>query len=284
MQMLEPDHFDEERASWVPGRPGSGHAAQGRLTVVTFNVWFGEFMQTARFDALLDTIRRCDPDVVGLQEVTPEHVEHVLAQDWIRRNYWVSDASARSVQPHGVFLLSRLPVHGVGLCELPSQKDRKLLVAELHVSGQPLTVGTVHLESSPDSTPLRLAQLDTVLPSLLGAPHAVLMGDFNFDPAQQAEQSRVEERYLDLWDVLRGDEPGYTEDTDINRMRLIHKRKEKRVRFDRILLRSASPGWVPSAIRRIGTDPISPGLPEVFPSDHFGLVGTLTWEGSAAGS
>jgi len=284
MQTLEPSHFDVERASWVPGQEGSGYATRSKLTVVTFNVWFGEFMQTARFDALLDIISRCDPDVVGLQEVTPEHVEHVLAQDWIRRNYWVSDASARSVQPHGVFLLSRLPVHGVALCELPSQKDRKLLVADLHANGQPLAVGTVHLESSPDSTPLRLAQLDTVLPSLLGARHAVLMGDFNFGPAQRAEQSRVEGRYLDLWDALRGDDPGYTEDTDVNRMRLIHKRKEKRVRFDRILLRSASPGWVPSAIRRIGTDPISAALPEVFPSDHFGLVGTLTWEGSAAGS
>jgi tyrosyl-DNA phosphodiesterase 2 len=137
----------------------------------------------------------------------------------------------------------------------------------------------VHLESSPDATTLRLTQLDIVLPSLLGAPHAVLMGDFNFDPAQQAEQSRVEERYLDLWNALRGDAPGYTEDTDVNRMRLIHKGKEKRARYDRILLHSMSPGWVPSVIRRIGTEPISNEHPEIFPSDHFGLAGTLEWKG-----
>ena len=70
---------------------------------------------------------------------------------------------------------------------------------------------------------------------------------------------------------------GYTEDTEINRMRLLHKNKEKQVRFDRILLRSGSPGWRPESVRLIGTRPIDPDLPEVFPSDHFGLAGSLVW-------
>ena len=105
------------------------------------------------------------------------------------------------------------------------------------------------------------------------------MGDFNFDPAQEAEQARVDEHYRDLWVELRGDDPGYTEDTDINRMRLLHKSQAKQVRFDRILLRSSRPGWKPESIEMIGTRPIAGDKPEVFPSDHFGLAGRLSWCG-----
>ncbi len=77
----------------------------------------------------------------------------------------------------------------------------------------------------------------------------MLVGDFNFDPAQEEEQARVDEHYRDLWGELRGDEPGYTEDTDINRMRLLHKNQPKRVRFDRILLRRRGRAGNPSRSR-----------------------------------
>jgi tyrosyl-DNA phosphodiesterase 2 len=54
-------------------------------------------------------------------------------------------------------------------------------------------------------------------------------------------------------------------------MRLLHTGKPKQVRFDR-MLRSRQPGWQAEAIELIGTEPISSSTPEIFPSDHFGLV------------
>jgi tyrosyl-DNA phosphodiesterase 2 len=279
MQTFDAFRFDPSRGCWLPAKPGS-QAPPDRLTLVTFNAWFGDYLLEERFAALLGVVRACRPDVVALQEVTPRHLEALLAQPWVRQGFWVSDATGASVRPHGVLLLSRLAVRGLALCLLPSGKARKLLVAELGGGPRALFVANLHLESSPSSTPLRLAQLDTVLPSLHGVRHAVLMGDFNFDPSQQPEQARVQAHYRDLWAELRPQEPGYTEDTDINRMRLRHKNQEKRVRFDRILLRSSSPGWEPEAIRLIGTRPIAPDRPEVFPSDHFGLAGRLVWRGN----
>lgn len=249
-----------------------------RLVLVTYNIWFGEYLWEERIAALLDQVSACRPDVIALQEVTPRQLEHILANAWICRNFWVSDVEGATLDPHGVLLLSRLPLRGLVLHELPSEKDRKLLLGELAIASRAVCLGNLHLESSASATPLRLAQLDRVLYSIKGARHRILAGDFNFDPVQKPEQARVESHYLDLWEALRGEEPGYTEDTDINRMRLLHKNKEKQVRFDRILLRSDIPGWRPESVRLIGTQPISPDLPEVFPSDHFGLAGSLVWK------
>jgi endonuclease/exonuclease/phosphatase family metal-dependent hydrolase len=240
-------------------------------------VWFGDFWRDERCAALLAVLRRLSPDLVALQEVTPPYLARLLAEDWVRRDYWVSDASGATVSPHGVLLLGRPRPSRLALRRLPSDKDRKLLVAELHLNGCPLHLANVHLESAADNAPLRLTQLGEVLPLLSGTRHSVILGDFNFDPSQEAEQARLEASHLDLWALLRPGEPGYTEDTSINRMRLLHKGKERQARFDRIFLRSADPGWRPEAIELIATDPLGPALPDVFPSDHFGLFGVLTW-------
>lgn len=276
MQTLNAVRFDPVRENWTAAGDGPD-VFPDRLRLVTYNIWFGGFLWRERLTALMEVIRACRPDVVALQEVTPRQLQEILAAPWVRRGYWASDAAGATLEPHGVFILSRLPVRRLALCELPSDKSRKLLVAQLAIGPRALHVGNIHLESSAPATAVRLAQLDTALGSLHGAPHAVLLGDFNFDPSQEAEQSQIEPRYRDLWAELRGDEAGLTEDTANNPMRLLHKGKEKRVRFDRILLRSSDPGWTPRSIHLIGTQPISADQPDVFPSDHFGLCGEIVW-------
>ena len=255
------------------------NASRDRLVLVTYNVWFGEFQWRERFAALLGVVRDCDPDLIALQEVTPRHLQYLLEDSWVRREFRLSDVTGETLQPHGVLLLARVPLRALSLRELPSNKDRKLLVAELGMGMRSAYVGNLHLESSASATVLRLTQLDEVLPTFQGAPYHLLMGDFNFDPAQEEEQARVDEHYRDLWGELRGDEPGYTEDTDINRMRLLHKSQPKQVRFDRILLGSSRPGWEPESIEMRGTRPIADDKPEVVPSDHYGLAGSLIWCG-----
>lgn len=277
MQALAAQRFDPRTGRWLAAPPCRSVEC-ARLTLVTYNLWFAEHRLEQRLGALLEEVRRCTPDLVALQEVTGRHLALILDEDWVRRDFQVSDARGDTVRPHGVLLLSRLPLCGLGMVRLTSGKDRKALVADLAVNGQPLRLGAVHLESSETSTGLRLRQLEEVERAMGDVPHALLTGDFNFDPDQGPEQARVEARYTDLWSALRPGEPGYTEDTDVNRMRLLHKSREKRVRFDRVLTRSASPGWRPLAIRRLGTQPVTAGEPALFPSDHFGLCAALTWE------
>jgi endonuclease/exonuclease/phosphatase family metal-dependent hydrolase len=73
------------------------------------------------------------------------------------------------MEPHGVLLLSRLPMRGLTLCHLPSQKDRKFVLSELETADGSLCAGSVHLESSPPNILLRLQQLDRALPWLSDA-------------------------------------------------------------------------------------------------------------------
>ena len=88
------------------------------------------------------------------------------------------------------------------------------------------------------------------------------------------KNAQIDPAFQDVWGQLRSNEPGYTEDTSINRMRYLIKGKHKRVRFDRVLLKNMDQdfGWTASSIELIGTEPISPNQPDVFPSDHFGLL------------
>jgi len=133
----------------------------------------------------------------------------------------------------------------------------------------------VHLESLVDSAPFRGRQLEQIFRTLKRERDVILMGDFNFCSSWAEEQARIEPDYVDVWPALHAD-PGHTEDSAINLM--LRKLSDKdAVRFDRVLLRSGTPGWVPVSMERLGMEPISESLPEVFPSDHFGLLARLQW-------
>jgi tyrosyl-DNA phosphodiesterase 2 len=274
VSVLQAHGFDPATGTWRPGVFIRSFTAN-RLTLVTCNLWFSEYRWRERIDALLKQVYECQPHVIGFQEVTPLRLERILDEDWVRRDYQVSDASGASLQPHGVLLLSRLPVSDLVLCHLPSRKHRKLVLGRLKTVNETICFGTVHLESSPMSRSLRLLQLDRVFSSLHEVRHAVLMGDFNFDPLDRAEQSVVERGFTDIGRVLHRGDPKYTVDSVCNQMRFRHKKRHERTRFDRILLRSPDAVWVPESVRLIGTQPISPNQPDVYPSDHFGLVGVI---------
>jgi hypothetical protein len=79
---------------------------------------------------------------------------------------------------------------------------------------------------------------------------------------------QISEKYLDCWSTLRANDVGWTEDTEVNKMRFAIKPRKKQVRFDRILLSGAK--WCPKTIEMLGTESIA-GTDDVFPSDHFGL-------------
>lgn len=247
-------------------------ATSPRLTVATFNIWFDAHHIEARHNAILGLMEERRPDVIALQEVTLPALNLVLSKPWIQAEYQSTDLDGRTLGRYGVVLLSRIPMQRVTLTPLPSRMDRGLLVADLDIGGVPISVATVHLESLKEAA-TRGIQLQQIFDQLADRDNAVLMGDFNFCSSWQEENVRIRPDYVDVWPAVHPDNPGFTEDTTINRMRYLLKGKHKHVRFDRILLKSAM--FQPSAIELLGTQPISPEFPEVYPSDHFGLFATI---------
>lgn len=262
---------------WTENVPSAKGIAGQSITLLTYNVWFMPFGYLERSKALLEIIRSCDADIIGLQEVRPELLEMILEQDWVRKDYLVSDFQGKTLGLNGVLLLSRLPIRSLVLYNLPSTLNRKFLIAELLLNSSMTKIAVCHLDSRKKNAYMRAEQLKGIFPLLEDAPHAILMGDFNLDPGNTDEITNMDSRYEDMWSLLKPENPGFTIDTDINTMRLEQKGEPKKVRFDRILVRSGSPGWRPEAIRLLGTDPIRETYPVVFPSDHFGLMARLKW-------
>jgi endonuclease/exonuclease/phosphatase family metal-dependent hydrolase len=253
--------------AWMPP-PRPPQASPVDLRLLTWNVWFGSHMFEERCAALLVELARRRPDVIALQEVTPELLALLTASPWVRAGYQLSDVELW--QGYDVVLLSRLPIRQLSVLELPTQMGRRLLVAELACG---LVVGTVHLESMQQSTQARARQLRLIQPYLasLGAD-VVLAGDMNFQPSDALETAAIDPSFVDVWPAVRPDDPGYTADSEANPMRYQLKPKLSQKRIDRVFLRGTT--WRPSGIELVGTTPID--VDGTFVSDHFGLEVALT--------
>ena len=144
--------------------------------------------------------------------------------------------------------------------------SRGFLQAEVNIGGIRTVVCSVHLDSGKASARLRSRQLRRVFRALRSVDDAVVLGDFNM---RDAENEQIVAPFVDVWPELHPHEPGFTEDTSINLMRLDSRNKHRHVRFDRVLLKG--PTWAAAGIDLLGTEPLSSALARIFPSDHFGV-------------
>jgi len=136
-------------------------------------------------------VRRLQPDLLCLQEVTPQllsllepplrelgYCTRSVLQCAYGEMLWWRTASVSSAQ------LSQEAFHD-------SQQGRQLHVVRCVVRGRPLAAATVHLESEAHNSAVRLAQLARTLKQLqgMGMPF-VLAGDTNLGKKDDAILSR----------------------------------------------------------------------------------------------
>ncbi len=252
---------------------GRTTAPTRELILVTYNVLASPRRANARIPALLRILKATEADIIALQEVTPWFLRILLTQPWIQR-YHVTPTGPGGVAPGGLMILSVFPITRTLVASLPGRQGRKGLLADLQVDGKTLAVLTCHLESTLTDGKTRATQLENLFPLLQHAPDAVLLGDLNFGDKAQPETKKLPKAYRDLWTALRKDAPGYTWDNERSAMakKGAYTGEQSR-RLDRILWRSAK--WRPHTVRIIGTRPVAPHKPNLFPSDHFGLMGIL---------
>ena len=199
--------------------------------------------------------------------MTPAALDIFLSRPWVRDEYLHASVVGGDTGNYGMLMLSRVPMPRVTYTRLPSRQSRGFLSAELAVDGGRRVVCCLHLDSGKSSARLRGWQLRRIFRTLKTAEDAVLVGDFNM---RDAENERITAPYCDVWPALRPDDAGYTEDTSINLMRLDARNKKR----TRALRPRAAQGnsLARGEYRLLGTAPISPALPRVFPSDHFGVA------------
>ena len=255
--------FDARTDRWHDIDDG-GSVVCTELTVATFNVWFNDLHAAQRYQAIAALLSREMPDVMVFQEVTEAALEVFLAQPWVRQDYRRVTVAADG--RYGMLMLSRLPIRQSTYTRLPTRLARGYLTAEFTVNGDALKIASVHLESGKKARTLRVRQLARLFRAFAKDANVLLMGDFNM---RDDENHLLDRQYLDVWPGLRPDDPGYTEDTSINLMRYDMKNKHRHVRFDRVLVKG--PAWSAEDIDLLGREPVTPTLPRIFPSDHFGV-------------
>jgi endonuclease/exonuclease/phosphatase family metal-dependent hydrolase len=241
----------------------------GVLKVVTINVWFGKLHQRLRYDALFGLLAHEQPDVIAFQEVTYDFLSQLKKQPWTAAYRWVDD-HAPQLGHYGVAILTRLPIQRASYAELPSDMGRTVLLAELKLDEELLTIATTHLESGEGSVERRAEQLVAIGELLAKEGAGIFCGDLNFCSSWQLENDRLDD-FDDLWSLVRPDDDGYTLDSRINLMK--EGRDLAPVRFDRMLF-FGEPPWSAETIQLFASECL-PDHPEVWPSDHFGLLATI---------
>lgn len=257
--------FAADRDEWVDVGIDKTRTDADELTVATFNVWNKPSFAEQRYRAIAELLAHDPPDVMVFQEVTVTAQDVLLGQPWVRESYRCVGVVGGRLGGYGMLMLSRLPITAASVRRLPSRRQRSYLYADLAMNDHILRVCSVHLESGQDGAWLRAWQMRRVFRAM-SADDALVLGDFNM---RDGEDERIPSAYRDVWPVLRPDDPGYTEDSWTNPTLRDNKKKPRQLRFDRVLLKGAR--WIPGDIEMLGTEPISPELPRVFPSDHFGL-------------
>ncbi len=145
------------------------------------------------FDIIVDTIKKCEADIIGLQEIrnTGEAKEYeaqakIIAEKLGYHYYFAEAIRFDGKNPYGNALISRYPIASAETILIPDPEiksydgyyeTRCLLKAKVNVDGG-LNVLVSHFGLNPDE---HKNAVETVV-SNIPEKHCVLMGDFNMEP------------------------------------------------------------------------------------------------------
>lgn len=149
--------------------------------------------QEIDFDIIVDTIQRCEADVVGLREILGEGTDpnfvaqaKILAERLGFYYYFAKAIDFGENNPYGIALISRYPILSTEVVFIPDPQVRKydgyyetrvLLKTVIDVGGG-LNVLVSHFGLNPDEHENAVKTVVSNLPE----NRCVLMGDFNMQP------------------------------------------------------------------------------------------------------
>lgn len=149
------------------------------ITVLTFNINFKD-LTVPRIQKIIALIHNHNPDIIFLQEVPREMVEHFL-----KLNGYPHYFGATFQHPYDTLILSRFPCIRYDRIPLPeTQSNRNLLIAQIVLPFPSLDilifVGTFHCDSvfSPHQEVLKMDQL-LFISSILKNKPFIIAGDTN---------------------------------------------------------------------------------------------------------
>ncbi|XP_062205708.1 uncharacterized protein LOC133907653 [Phragmites australis] len=275
------------------------HLDKKTFKIMTYNIWFREDMELCRrMDALGDLIKHHRPDLICFQEVTPYIYLLLQKSDWWQEYRCLLSNEEDIRRPYYCMQLSKVPVKSSECIPFSNSiMGRELCVTTVNTGGMTnLVLATTHLESPCPAPPKwdqmyrkeRVIQANKSLEILGHLRNAILCGDMNWDDKGDGPFP-LQDGWTDAWVDLKPGENGWTYDTKANGMLSCNRKMQKRM--DRFVCKLAD--FKIDSIEMIGKEAI-PGVSyfkekkvrneirkielPIFPSDHFGLVLTITRE------
>ena len=181
------------------------------LSLVTFNVFFGQLCLEARARALLDIVfgdSASLPDIVCFQETTAPFLDIMMDMPVVQNEYIVAPSTGFAASDrcwYGVTMVVRQSLGPAKFytTEWPSGMGR-IMLSVVFPSAK-IAISTGHFESL-GSAPKRKKQLRIAESFGLeyGSSAHVVCGDFNFGDGM--ENDSVPPAYMDLWPSLHPDD------------------------------------------------------------------------------
>ncbi|MCD6289940.1 MAG: endonuclease/exonuclease/phosphatase family protein [Anaerolineae bacterium] len=251
------------------------------MRAMSLNIWNYNDPWPRRRDLIVAAVRAAAADVIAFQEIRGDPDRDEIGAKGNRLNQAEQIAARLSEYPHlivrpamhypdgaweGLAILSRISFieHGwIPLTRDPTDPEdrhqRILLYARLEVSGDPLWLFNTHLSLSRAARARNVEEILAHTARFTG--RRLLMGDLNELPDQAPMAMLYEAGWRDVWATLRPDEPGFTYRSDGP--------------WQRIDYAWASPELVPF-LRDIELAASQPGEDGIYPSDHIGLIVTIS--------
>jgi endonuclease/exonuclease/phosphatase (EEP) superfamily protein YafD len=239
-----------------------------KLRLLTWNLWFDDYLQIERLLSVLSYIEPLAPDIVAFQEMT-DIADRFFGDPSIpfSRSYNRVPATVPHWQWYWEGVYSRFPIGENSQRREYRHSDMARGVTLLHNPGLDLVVGCTHLESEHEYA-LRRDQFSQAVEHIesFGASNNILLGDTNLRAGEKLDDL-LPRGWADVWAILKPDDPGFTVNSDINPM----GHGNRKERLDRVYYSCRD--FEPADIKLVGTGPEKTETGRLFcPSDHFGLL------------
>ena len=243
-----------------------------RLHVATLNIrnladrWF------ERLPLLLADMATLQPDLLGLQEVV-----YVMQQDRLigaaGEGRYGSVRAWAGRPEYGNSLLVREPLVARDTDRLDLGLARSALRSVVDLpGGTSVLVAVTHLHHLTPDDVLRDEQTAALLAWLADSPRAdaaIVMGDFNADPAEAAPARMREAGFVSAYETANGAEPAITWPSGLQAPAMDTDGPPECLDYI----------WVRGAVRvesaRLRFDRPDPEDPTIYPSDHLGIAAHL---------
>jgi endonuclease/exonuclease/phosphatase family metal-dependent hydrolase len=231
------------------------------FTVVSYNIWFQLKLRRVRTVALTDVLRRENPDIICLQEVTSnvlKYIKHILTD----HKYIYPP----EIDSYGDVILSKYPIvkRETYYYKL-SDMGRKLRLTTIDINGKEINIATTHFESEfGEYNLVKRGQFETASKLLSSLDNIILCSDTNIScPEDDDKFNACFYDWIDTWKKHGTVDNQFTYDYITNEY-VSQKKQQYRSRLDRILYKGKY--LMSQTFNLVDTYEF------ITPSDHSGIV------------